>query len=117
MVKPTTADRARSDAADAAIARVLAAEQQAQQSIAQTRASVAQIAEVARAAAAAEVERAERRSRRIVAAFERDLAARLADIDAEAARLTQPHRLEAAELERLQHEVRALARALIGTPP
>jgi hypothetical protein len=117
VVKPANADRARSDAADAAIARVLAAEQQAQQSIAQTRASVAQIAEAARAAAATEVDRAERRSRRIGAAFERDLAARLADIDAEAARLTQLHHLQAAELERLQHEVRALARALVGTQP
>ena len=62
-------------------------------------------------------ERTERRIRIVVGAFERELAARVAAIDAEADAAGRPQPLTADELAALQRAVRALARELTGAPP
>lgn len=107
----------RNAAADAAIARVLGAERQARRSIEQARAETGEIAERARSGARAMAERAERRIRCVTQAFERDLAARLAEIDAEGAALDQAPPLAADERAALQAAVTALARQLAGVAP
>lgn len=107
----------RNAAADAAIARVLGAEREARRSIEQARAETDEIAEQARRSARQTTERAERRIRCVTLAFERDLAARLAAIDAEGAALDQAAPLVADERARLQAAVAALARQLAGVRP
>lgn len=102
--------------ADAAIARVLAAEIDARLAVEQAQVQVQQIAEAARAAARAVAERTERHIRAVTSAFERDLAARLAAIDAEARRLAAPQALGEAEAADLARHVRALAQELVAGP-
>jgi asparagine synthetase A len=62
-------------------------------------------------------ERTERRIRAVVAAFEHELADRLAEIDAEAALIAQPHVLTADELSALDQAVRKIARELTAGSP
>jgi hypothetical protein len=109
--------RERNDHADVAIARVLGAEREARASIDRARADVHRIGENARTDARDLSERTERRVRRVVDAFERALAARLAEIDAEAAKLDDAEPISADERARLQHAVAALAQRLIGARP
>lgn len=110
MVDPTDS---RIDA-DAAIARVLAAESAAVQSIEQARAQTTRIAEAARAEAHALAERTERRIRRITAAFEARLDTQLAAIAREAQSLDAPAPLSDAERAALHAAVQALAAELVG---
>jgi hypothetical protein len=116
-VKPMADKGAANDAAQASIARVLAAERDAREAIARARIEVDAIAEGARSASRALAERTERRIRAIVNTFERDTAARVAAIDAEADRLDSPQPLDSEELAALQRAVQALARDLIGVRP
>jgi vacuolar-type H+-ATPase subunit H len=107
----------RNAAADAAIVRVLGAEQEALRSISRARAETDDIAEQARQSARLTTERAERRIRCVTQAFERDLAARLAAIDVEAAALDRAAPLGADARAQLQAAVAALARQLAGLSP
>ena len=104
-------------AADAAIARVLAAEIEARQAVAQAQLEVLQIGEDTRLAARALAERTERRCRAVAGAFQRELALRLAEIDAEAARLAAPQALAPGEAAALARHVQALACELVGCRP
>jgi len=117
MTQLNAPDRPASDPAEEAMATVLRAEREAREAIERTRVEAAQMAEAARSSARAVTERTERRIRSVVGAFERDLARRLAEIEAEAAAITQPHRLSADELSALQRTVRALAQELTGAGP
>jgi hypothetical protein len=105
------------DPADAAIAHVLRAETEALAAIAACQADADRLAESGRALARALAERTERRIRRIVAAFERERAARLAEIDAEIGHFDQAPDLAGAEAARLDRAVTALAQALTEGPP
>ena len=100
--------------AEAAMARVLAAEREARNSIEQAQADVLDVAESARGAVRRLEERTEQRTRQIVAAFEHDLAARLADIDAEAARFEVPQPIGPEDRAALERAVAELSRQLIG---
>ena len=102
------------DPAALAIANVLRAESDARAAVAQAELAAQRIAEAARAEARTLAERTERRIRAVVGAFETDLAARLADIDAQAAGMATAHAPGDAELASLQRSVRALARQLTG---
>jgi hypothetical protein len=104
----------RNAGAETAMARVLAAERDARASIEQARAEVHEIAESARGAVRRLGERTEHRIRHVVAAFERDLAARLAEIDAESARLEMPQPIGDDDRALLQHAVDDLSRQLVG---
>lgn len=115
-MKSIADENAFNDAADAAIARVLAAEREARESVDRARLEVNRIAEDARLADRALAERTERRIRAVVAAFERERAERLAEIEAEVEQLARPRPLLADELASLQRAVRALARELIEAP-
>ena len=103
--------------AEAAIARVLAAERDARASIAQAQADVPRIAEAAREAARSLSGRTERRIRCAVAGFERELALRLANIDAQTRDLDVPQPIVDDDRAALQRAVTELARQLIGAPP
>jgi len=107
----------RDDAAEAAIARVLGAERDARASIEQAHADVHHIAESARTAVRGLGDRTEHRIRRVVDAFERELAARLAEIEAEAARLESSPPISAGEREALQRALTLLSRQIIGALP
>jgi hypothetical protein len=108
--------RERNVVAEAAIARVLAAERDARASIEQAQADVHRIAEEARGAARSLSERTEQRIRCVVAAFERELALRLAEIDAEGHDLDVPQPISDDDRVALQLAVAELARQLIGVP-
>jgi hypothetical protein len=116
-VKNMVDPRERNDVAEAAIARVLAAERDARASIEQAHAEVHHIAENARTAVRSLGERTEHRIRRVVDAFESELAARLAEIEAEAASLERPQPISADEREALQRALLLLARQTIGALP
>ena len=75
------------------------------------------MAEDARASARSVGERTERRVRAVVDAFERELAERLAEIDAEAALIAKPHALTPGEMATLNRAVRVLAHELTGVRP
>lgn len=107
-------EKAFNDAAEAAIARVLGAERDAREAVERARAEVDRIAEDARLADRALAERTERRIRSVVAAFERELAERVAALDSAAAGLTTPRALSTGELANLRRAVRVLARELVG---
>lgn len=107
---------ASNELAEAAISRVLGAEGEAREAVARALLEVHRIAETARAEARSLAERTERRIRIVVGAFERELAARVAEIDADAERLDQPQPLTPGEVSALQQAVRALARELTGAP-
>ena len=102
------------DPAEAAIATVLLAEREAREAIERSKLEASQLAELARAGARAVAERTERRIRAVVGAFERELAQRLAEIDAEAALLRTPHEVSPDERAALDRAVGALARELTG---
>jgi len=114
-VKPI-AEGAANVAAEAAIARVLGAERDAREATVRAQHEVQQIAEDARSAARSVAERTERRIRAVTGAFEREGAVRLAEIDAEAARLDSAQPLSPPELAALRRAVGSLARELIGAP-
>ena len=116
-MKPVAERVTFNEVAEASIARVLSAEREAREAVTRARLEVDQIAESARAAARATTERTERRVRAITAAFEREIAVRLAEIAAEAARLDSPQPLSPAEITALQRAVEALGRELIGMTP
>ncbi len=105
------------DPAEGAIAAVLRAEREARQAVQRVQVEAVEIAESARASARSVADRTERRVRAVVGAFERELACRLAEIDAEAARVATPHELTAVELHALDDAVSALARELAGARP
>lgn len=105
------------DAAQAAIAEVLAAERDARDTIGRARLEVNGIDEAARAAARAVAERTERRVRAVADAFGRQLSRRLAEIDAEATQLDIAQPLGGDETAALQRAVGALAQDLIGVRP
>jgi hypothetical protein len=105
------------DLAEEAIAAVLRAEREARQSIERAQIEAGQVAERARSSARNVAERTERRIRSVVIAFERELAGRLAEIDAEATAIARPHELTTDELAALDRAVHALARALTGAQP
>ena len=115
-MKPIADEKAFNDAAEAAIARVLAAEREAREAVEQARLEVDRIAEGARLADRAVVERTERRIRAVVGAFERDLAERVAKIEAAAAQFASPQPISSDELVSLQRAVRLLAGELVGAP-
>jgi transcription initiation factor TFIIIB Brf1 subunit/transcription initiation factor TFIIB len=104
-------------AADAAIARVLGAEREARDAVERARLDVSRIAEEARADARAVAGRTERRIRTVAQAYGRELARRLAAIDAQGAALAAPDPLTERELETLRQAVAALARELAGGQP
>lgn len=103
--------------AEAAIARVLDAEREAREAVARALIEVHRIAETARTDARSLAERTERRIRLVVGAFERELASRVAEIDAAAERLDKPQPLTPDELAALRRAVGALARELTGATP
>lgn len=105
------------DAVQAAIAEVLAAERDARDAIGRARLEVNAIDESARAEARRVAERTERRARAVADAFERELARRLAAIDAEASQLDIAQPLAGEETAALQRALRAVARKLIGAQP
>lgn len=117
MAKLNAPARPVNDPAEAAIATVLLAEREAREAIERSKVEASQLAELARAGARAVAERTERRIRAVVGAFERELAQRLAEIDAEAALLRTPHELSADERAALDRAVGALARELTGAGP
>lgn len=104
-------------AADAAITRVLAAEIEARQAVAQAQLDALQIGEDTRLAARVLAGRTERRCRAVAGAFERELALRLDEINAEAARLAAPQALAPGEAAALARHVQALARELVARGP
>jgi hypothetical protein len=116
-VKPIADENAFNNAAEAAIARVLAAEREAREAVERARLEVNRIAESARLADRALAERTERRIRAVIGAFERERSERLAAIEAEVAQLAQPRPLQPDELASLQRAVRTLARELVEAPP
>lgn len=103
--------------AEDAIATVLRAEREAREAIERTQVEATHVAERARADARSISERTERRIRAVVAAFEHELADRLAGLDAEAALIARPHALDANELAALDRAVSAIARELTGARP
>lgn len=117
MVKPNAPERRANDQAEDAIAMALRAEREAGQEIERTRIEAGRIAEDARARVRSVGERTERRIRAVVAAFEGELAERLAEIDAEAASIAKPHELTADEMAALKLAVRVLAQELTGVRP
>lgn len=117
MANPNVPSHATDGGADQAIATVLRAETEAREAIARSQAESAHVAEAARAQARVLAERTERRIRAVVAAFERERAQRLGEIDAEAAAVARPQVLTADELAALERAVQALARELTGGPP
>ncbi len=106
-------DRPSHQDSDAAIARVLQAERDARSAIGEASAEVLQIAERARADARARADRTERRIRLYAAAFARELAARLAAIEAEGAALAAPDAPHPDDEQRLQQAVRQVAQDLL----
>lgn len=116
-MKPIADDKAYNDAAEASIARVLGAEREAREAIEQARLQVDPIVERARLDARAVDERTARRIRAVVDAFERELAERLAEIEAAAEQATRPQPFSDEETATLQRAVRALAAELITAPP
>jgi vacuolar-type H+-ATPase subunit H len=117
MTKPKAPDYHVDDPAEQAIATVLRAEREAHQAVERAQVEADRLAEDARSSARSVADRTERRVRAVVGAFERELASRLAEVDAEAARITTPSEPGAAELGALDLAVSALARELIGARP
>lgn len=117
MTKPSAPEYRVDDPAEEAIATVLRAEREARKTVERAQVEAGHLAENARASARSVAERTERRIRAVVDAFERELADRLAEIDAEAARIAKPHELTATELGALERAVSAVARELTGARP
>lgn len=109
-------ENAHSQASDAAIRRVLKAEVAARAAVAQAHREAAHMAEAARRSLAMRSARNEQRIRAVVAAFERDLAERLAAVNAQADTLAQPAALSRDDQQALCAAVRLLARELVEGP-
>jgi hypothetical protein len=105
------------EAAEAAIARVLGAEREARASVEQARLEVERVAQAARSAARGLAERTERRIRCVAGAFERDVGARLAQIQAQAAGLGQAQPLSDADAAAVRRAVKAVAMGMVGVKP
>ena len=110
-------DDAYNDAAEAAIARVLNAERAAREAVAQARQEVDGIVERARLDARALDARTERRVRAVIGAFERDLAERLARIQAATEQAARAQPFSADDDAALRRAVRAVAEELVAAPP
>jgi len=102
------------DAVEAAIARVLAAERVACEAVARSKDDAAAMTEAARAAARTLHERTERRIRALHIAFDRKVNAALAALEAEGADLATHHDLTADDHARIQQAVAKLAAEMTG---
>jgi hypothetical protein len=107
----------RDDAAEVAMARVLAVERDARDAMARAQLDAERIGEDTRAAARRLNERTEQRLRSIVAAFERDCAERVAAIDADVDKLDVPQPIADVDRARLERALASLARQLAGAAP
>ena len=110
-------DDAYNEAAEAAIARVLLVERSARDAVAQARLEVDRIVERGRLDARSLDARTERRVRAVIGAFERDLAERLATIEAVAEQVSHAQPFSSDEQAALRRAVRAVAEELIAAPP
>ena len=99
-----------------AIAEVLRAEQAALLAIDAARNEADRIVEAARARARRLAERTEHRIRSLVIAFDRDLAQRLAEIEAQSAAFNLPKPLSEGDIETLDKTLREVVSAMIGVP-
>lgn len=97
-----------------AIAEVLRAEQAALLAIDAARNEADRIVEAARARARRLTERTEQRIRSLVIAFDRDLAQRLAEIEAQSAAFNLPKPLSEGDIETLDRTLRKAVSAMIG---
>ena len=111
------ADDAYSMAAEKAIARTLAAERAAREAVGNARLEVERIVERARLDARAVDARTERRVLAVIAAFERHVAERLAEIDAAAEQVGRDHRFTDDEQAALERAVAFVAQQLTAAPP
>ena len=114
MITSSTEAIPPTDAVEAAIAQVLAAERSAQDAVARAKDEAVAIAEAARAEGRALNERSERRIRALHAAFDRKVSAALAALEAEAARLATHQDLSDDEQARIERAVAKLAADLTG---
>jgi hypothetical protein len=105
------------EAAEAAISRVLLAERAAREAVAEARREVERIVERGRLDARALDARTERRVHAVIEAFERDVAGRLATIEAAAEQVAHARPFSDGEHAALQRAVRAVAEELIAAPP
>ena len=105
------------EAAEAAIARVLLGERAAREAVAAARLEVDRIVERGRLDARALDARTERRVRAAIAAFERDVAERLAAIEAAAEPFAHAQPLSQDEHAALRRAVGAVAEELIAELP
>ena len=110
-------DDAYNETAEAAIARVLLLERAAREAVAQARLEVERIVEGARLDARSLDARTERRVRAVIAAFERELAERLARIEAAAEQVAHVQPFSDDEQAALRRAVQAVAEELIAAPP
>ena len=97
-----------------AIAEVLRAEQAALLAIDAARNEADRIVEAARARARRLTERTEQRIRSLVIAFDRDLAQRLAEIEAQSAAFSVPKPLTEGDIKTLDRTLRKAVSAMIG---
>ena len=107
-------DRPIQDPVGEAIAEVLRAEQAAQLAIDAARNEANRIVEVARVRARRLTERTEQRIRSLVIAFDRDVAQRLAEIEAQSAAFNLPKPLSEGDIETLDKKLREVVHAMIG---
>ena len=114
MSKLNAPDRVASNAAEDAIATVLGAERAARDHFELAQRQAHEMAELTRAQVRALAERTERRIRCVAAAFEADVAQRLAARDAWASSAAAPPALGDEQLAALARAVAALARELTG---
>ncbi len=105
------------DAIEAAITRVLDAETAARADVVRARGEATQLAEEARERARRLAVHIDRRIRGVRAAFAAKVTAEVAALEAEAAALSVPHDLTAAEILRVEKAVAALARGMTGGQP
>jgi hypothetical protein len=97
------------DAVEAAIARVLAAEAAARDAVAQARDAAAAHAEATRAAVRSVTQRTQDRIAAVRARFDRDVAAQVALLEAEAERIAHAPPMAETELAALEEALAALA--------
>jgi vacuolar-type H+-ATPase subunit H len=109
-------DRPIQDPVGEAIAEVLRAEQAALLAIDEARNEAALIVDAAHDRAKRLTERTERRIRSLVIAFDRDLAQRLAEIEAQSAAFNVPKPLTEVDVKTLDKTLREAVRAMIGAP-
>jgi len=110
-------DEALNGAAEAAIARVLLIERDAREAVAQAGLEVDRIVERGRLDARSLDARTERRVRAVIVAFDRDLAERLARIEAASEQAAHAQPFSDDERAALLRAVRTVAEELIAAPP